>query len=94
MDVTTGWSTEFAKLRFGVTLEEPEFLALCVEHGLDSGKLLVREKFLVMYHESQVISATVKVTSGKWEGAKGEFDAAVATQNVYLAKVKTLQASR
>jgi hypothetical protein len=90
MNIVSGWSTEFAKLRFGIELEETDFLDLCVQHDLDPGKFTPMEKFLLMYDETQVISAMVKVKSGQWPGSDQELatNKAKQTERITVLKVK------
>lgn len=94
MNVLTGWSTEFAKLRFGLELEEAEFSMLCEEHDLDPDKFTVMEKFLFMYDQAQVISSMVKVSSGQWPGSEDLLAEKKNIQKERITVMRLAQASR
>lgn len=58
MKVGVGWSTEFAKAKFYVEIEETDLEILLQEEGLEGAPLLVIERYALMKSEADIISAS------------------------------------
>lgn len=90
MEVANGCSTEFGKWKASVNLEEAEFYALCLEHGLDPLSFSVNQKFLFMWDATEVLLGIAKAASGQWPNGIAVREKAVAMQKAHIESFKQI----
>jgi hypothetical protein len=66
MNISKGWTTEYARQRFSVTVDESDLLSMLVEAGLDPAKVVLKEdeKFSMLDLEADRFSLTTAVRAG------------------------------
>jgi hypothetical protein len=87
MKVRTGWATEFARVKFDVEVEQQDLDLMLEAEDLSPGQVTVRERFMLMKSEADVLSAAAM--HGHYPDAAEKFRAATAARDKVLADIYT-----
>ena len=93
MRVRSGWSSEYAKKKFDVEMDENDLTRMLLDNGISQeyhDKISVAERFRVLYCEVEIISrATLFVyDNSKAELLKGEIERLREQRDAVYTKAK------